>query len=98
MNKYKPSLTHLTQYSQAVGLYDDEIEKEVNPVTSNITISYKGYEAVVIEPRNSDVEWYAIYTDNHTVITAYGSSFDELKKEYAISIDDYLNWVAEEQV
>lgn len=65
-------------------------------VTSNITISYKGYDATVTETQNENYLWYASHSSDNTIITAYGKTFEELKEEYAKSINEYLNWLADE--
>lgn len=98
MNKYKPSMKHLTQLSEALGMYDDEIENmnDKPVVTSNITISYKGYDAIVIEQKHYDYYWFAYHSGDNCVITVYGKDWNDLKQEYATSIDDYLNWVAQD--
>lgn len=98
MNKYKPSMKHLTQLSEALGMYDDEVENmnDKPVVTSNITISYKGYDAIVIEQKHHDYYWFAHHSGDNCVITAYGKDWNDLKQEYATSVDDYLNWVAQD--
>lgn len=65
-------------------------------VTSNIIISYKGYDATVIAGRTEDHYWYASHNSNKCHVSALGKDYYDLKQEYAKSIDDYLNWLAEE--
>lgn len=66
-------------------------------VTSNITISYKSFVAAVTEACDNDGLWHACHNRGNTIITAHSDNWDDLKKQYAISVDSYLDWIVENE-
>jgi hypothetical protein len=64
-----------------------------------LTISYKGYDVVVVETKNHTYSWYALYigeeNDDGVFLFAYGNSFEELKEKYVTEVDNWLNFIKE---
>jgi hypothetical protein len=59
-----------------------------------ITISYKGYDAVVVETKDHTYPWYALYigeeNNDGVFLFAYGNSFEEMKEKYVTEVDNWL--------
>ena len=60
-------------------------------------MNYKGYIAKV-EYDDENRVFTGSVINTKTVITFYGSSVDEIEKEFKASVDDYIEWCLEDGV
>ena len=60
-------------------------------------MNYKGYIAKV-EYDDENRVFTGSVVNTRTVITFYGSSVDEIEKEFKASVDDYIEWCMEDGV
>ncbi len=60
-------------------------------------MNYKGYIAKV-EYDDENRVFTGSVINTKTVITFYGSSVDEIEKEFKASVDDYIEWCMEDGV
>lgn len=58
-------------------------------------MNYKGYEAIAEYDDEAEI-FHGQVINTRDVITFQATSVEELKREFAFSVDEYLRWAAEE--